>query len=172
MGYKEGDADSIVVMKMSDAKNDGRWTFKNTKIAKIKVGEEQAGKLTESGALCTSSNTGGKTKKFIKGRKRVQKRKENGKKLCKFKTFRKKCWDWVYLNPDDSEVDIAGLDSFVKARIAAAKKSAGSDWSAYAFREATEEAEADWKSLNYKDEIEVQIGGLKKWECLYAYEKK
>ena len=64
------------------------------------------------------------------------------------------------------------MDSFVKARIAAAKKSAGSDWSAYAFREATEEAEADWKSLNYKDEIEVQIGGRKKWECLRAYEKK
>ena len=171
MGYKEGDADSIVVMKMSDAKNDGRWTFKNTKIAKIKVGEEQAGKLMESGALCTSSESKIRTKKFIKGRKRVQKRKENGETLCKFKNKSKKCWEWVYLNPDAFEVDKAP-NSFKKARVAAAKESAGSEWSGVAATEATEKAEADWKSYNYKDEIEVQIVGRKKWECLYAYEKK
>ena len=173
MAYKEGDyGRSIAVLKMSDVKKDTRWNLRNTKIKSMEVGEGYAGKLMESGALCTSSESKPRIKTFVKGRKRVQKRKENGKKLCKFKTFRKKCWDWVYLNPDDSEVDIAGLDSFVKARIAAAKKSAGSDWSADAFREATEEAEADWKSLNYKDEIEVQIGGRKKWECLRAYEKR
>ena len=173
MAYKEGDyGRSIAVLKISDVKKDKRWNLRNTKIKSMEVGEGYAGKLMESGALCTSSESKPRIKTFVKGRKRVQKRKENGKKLCTFKTFRKKCWDWVYLNPDDSEVDIAGLDSFVKARIAAAKKSAGSDWSADAFREATEEAEADWKSLNYKDEIEVQIGGRKKWECLRAYEKR
>ena len=37
--------------------------------------------------------------------------------------------------------------------------------------EATEEAEADWKSLNYKDEIEVKIGGRKEWKCLKNYRK-
>ena len=66
MGYKEGDADSIVVMKMSDVKKDNRWTIANTKIAMDKVEWNQAVKLKESGAVCTSFTTKKKKKTFTK----------------------------------------------------------------------------------------------------------
>ena len=161
MAYKEGDyGRSIAVLKISDVKKDTRWNLRNTKIKSMEVGEGYAGKLMESGALCTSSESKPRIKTFVKGRKRVQKRKENGKKR----------WEWVYLNPDAFEVDKAP-NSFVKARIAAAKESAGSEWSSVATTEATEEAKADWKSLNYKDEIKVKIGGRKEWKCLKNYKK-
>ena len=56
MAYKEGDyGRSIAVLKMSDVKKDTRWNLRNTKIKSMEVGEGYAGKLMESGALCTSS---------------------------------------------------------------------------------------------------------------------
>ena len=72
MGYEEGVDDSIVVMKMSDVKNDERWNMDNTKVAKDTVRKEQAGKLEESGALCTSPL-------YTKGKKAGQ---EKRKRSC------------------------------------------------------------------------------------------
>ena len=73
MGYKEGDADSIVVLKMRDVKkereelgDDARWNMANTKIAMDKVEWNQAVKLKESGAVCTSYTTKKKKKTFTK----------------------------------------------------------------------------------------------------------